>query len=87
MGTDAGTPFNDHADIPGELEHLVAYGLDPAAALAAGTAESAALLGLADAGYVREGYRADLVVLDDDPADDAAAWRDLEAVVAGAAVV
>ncbi|OYR95818.1 amidohydrolase, partial [Halorubrum sp. E3] len=37
MGTDAGTPFNFFADIPTELEYMVAYGLPPAGALEAAT--------------------------------------------------
>jgi len=80
MGTDAGTPFNYFADIPGELELMVEYGLDPAEALTAATVNAADLLGLDDVGRVAEGYAADLVVLGDDPSEDATAWRDPEAV-------
>jgi imidazolonepropionase-like amidohydrolase len=76
MGTDAGTPFNFHGDIPEELELMVEYGLSPQHALAAATVNAADLLGLADVGLVAEGYRADLVVLDADPLDDATAWQD-----------
>ncbi|WP_327051871.1 metal-dependent hydrolase family protein [Halomicrococcus gelatinilyticus] len=74
MGTDAGTPFNFHADIPEELQLMVEYGLSPERALAAATVDAADLLGLDDVGRVTEGYRADLVVLDANPLDDVAAW-------------
>lgn len=76
MGTDAGTPFNFHADAPEELELLVEHGLTPEHALEAGTTNAADLLGLGDeVGVVTEGYRADLVVLDDDPLADVTAWQ------------
>ncbi|MES3160680.1 MAG: amidohydrolase family protein [Halorubrum sp.] len=80
MGTDAGTPFNDFADIPTELALMVEYGLSPAAALEAATVNAADLLGLDDVGRVEPGYRADLVVLDADPNVDVDAWRTPEAV-------
>ena len=35
---------------------------------------------LSDVGRVAEGYRADLLVLDDDPNEDVTAWRDAAAV-------
>ncbi|WP_049906659.1 metal-dependent hydrolase family protein [Halorubrum aidingense] len=82
MGTDAGTPFNFFADIPQELAYMVDYGLSPAGALEAATVNAADLLGLDDVGRVAEGYRADLVVLDADPAEDVSAWRNPEAVFA-----
>ena len=82
MGTDAGTPFNFFADIPRELEYMVDYGLSPEGALAAATVNAADLLGLDDAGRVREGSRADLVVLDADPTEDVTAWQEPEAVFA-----
>jgi imidazolonepropionase-like amidohydrolase len=82
MGTDAGTPFNDFADVPRELQLLVEHGVDPADTLAAATTNAAALLGLDDVGLVAEGYAADLVVLPDDPTADATAWQSPEAVFA-----
>jgi imidazolonepropionase-like amidohydrolase len=81
MGTDAGTPFNRFADIPHELELLVDRGLTPEDALEAATTNAADLLGLDDVGRVVRGYAADLVVLDDDPTNDAGAWRKPERVV------
>ncbi|WP_418281458.1 amidohydrolase family protein [Halorubrum sp. DTA98] len=80
MGTDAGTPFNFFEKIPGELAYMVEYGLSPAEAFEAATVNGADLLGIDDVGRVREGYRADLVVLDDDPNETVEAWRDPESV-------
>ena len=82
MGTDAGTPFNFFEEIPRELSLMVEYGLSPEGALEAATVNAADLLGLDDVGRVREGYRADLVVLDADPREDVAAWEDPETVFA-----
>jgi imidazolonepropionase-like amidohydrolase len=82
MGTDAGTPYNFFADIPRELELMAEYGMDPAHALEAATVNAADLLGLEDVGMVEAGYRADLLVLDADPREDATAWQDPAHVVA-----
>jgi imidazolonepropionase-like amidohydrolase len=75
MGTDAGTPFNHLADAAEELELMVEHGLSERQALEAATVNAADLLGLDDVGTVSEGARADLVVLDENPLDDVAAWR------------
>jgi len=82
MGTDAGTPFNYFDDIADELAYMVEFGLSPEAALEAATVTAAELCGLDDVGRVAEDYRADLVVLDDNPAVDADAWQDPDAVFA-----
>ncbi|MFC7736452.1 amidohydrolase family protein [Roseomonas sp. GCM10028921] len=72
FGTDSGgTPlrvqgFAEHR----ELELMVEAGLTPAQALDIATARSAELLGLTDRGSLRDGLRADLVVLDADPVAD-----------------
>ena len=83
MGTDAGTPFNEHGEIPRELEYMVDYGMEPTAVLEAATVNAAQLLGLDDVGLVRRGYLADLVVLPADPRTDVTAWQDPETVIAG----
>ena len=65
-GTDAGTAFNPAEGTPAEFELMVKLGLSPERALGTiGT--SAELMGLSDRGYLREGLRADVVILDGDP--------------------
>jgi imidazolonepropionase-like amidohydrolase len=87
MGTDAGTPFNDHADAAEELELMVERGLSPERALDAATVDAADLLALDDVGRVTEEYCADLVVLDGNPLSDVTAWQRPRAVVADGDVV
>jgi len=87
MGTDAGTPFNFHADAAEELELMVERGLSPERALEAATTDAADLLGLGDVGRISEGARADLVVLDENPLEDVTAWQRPLAVVAGGDLV
>ncbi|GGL62319.1 metal-dependent hydrolase family protein [Halocalculus aciditolerans] len=87
MGTDAGTPFNYHRDAAHELELMHDYGLSAERAFEAATVNAADLLDLDDVGRVTEGYRADLVVLDSDPREDASAYTSPRAVVADGTVV
>ncbi|PSQ04348.1 amidohydrolase [Halobacteriales archaeon QS_6_71_20] len=82
MGTDAGTPFNRFEDIADELAYMVEFGMSPEAALEAATVTAAELCGLDDVGLVAEDHRADLVVLDANPAEDADAWADPSTVFA-----
>jgi Imidazolonepropionase and related amidohydrolases len=82
MGTDAGTPHNEISDVPRELQYMVEYGLEPAAALEAATVTAAALCGLDDVGLIEAGYAADLVVLPADPREDPTAYESPAAVVA-----
>jgi len=82
MGTDAGTPFNEIGDTPQELQYMVDYGLEPAAALAAATVTAADLCGLDDVGLIETGYAADLVVLPENPRAEPAAYESPAAVVA-----
>jgi imidazolonepropionase-like amidohydrolase len=82
FGTDSGAT---HLRVPGfaehrELELMVEAGLSPEQALRCATANAAALLGLDDRGLVREGRRADLVVLDADPLADIRNTRRIRAV-------
>jgi imidazolonepropionase-like amidohydrolase len=69
-GTDAGTPFNPHGNAAQELLHMVDWGMRPLDALRAATATGAELLRLDDVGTIEPGKRADLVLVDGDPADD-----------------
>lgn len=80
MGTDAGTAFNYHGENADEMELMVERGLSPAEALEAATANAADLVGV-DAGRVREGALADLVVLSRDPNEDPSAWKEPLAVL------
>jgi imidazolonepropionase-like amidohydrolase len=71
VGTDASIPIV----VPGysthqELEELVAAGLTPYQALAAGTSMAQKFLGAEDAGTIEAGKRADLVLLDANPLED-----------------
>lgn len=66
LGHDSGPP----GDAAIELVRMVDGGLSTAEALAAGTAGSAAALGLTDRGTLRVGQRADLLAVDGDPLAD-----------------
>ncbi len=86
-GTDTGTPYA----FPGfglhdELAELVAAGFTPMRALQAATREPARYLGL-NAGTVRPGNAADLVVLDADPLRDIRNTRRIHAVVVGGRLI
>jgi imidazolonepropionase-like amidohydrolase len=69
-----GTDLGNQGPPPGadvaELRLLADAGLGPAGALAAATSVAAAHLGLADAGRVAAGARADLLVVEGDPVAD-----------------
>lgn len=88
MGTDAGTPFNFHGDIPEEMALMVDHGLSEEHALEAATVNAARLLGADDeVGLVEEGYCADLLVLDSDPLADATAWQSPTLIMSRGTVV
>jgi imidazolonepropionase-like amidohydrolase len=89
-GTDLGNQGPPPAVDVEELRLLVAAGLTPARALATATSAAAAHLGLADAGRVAPGARADLLLVAGDPLADLAALSRVRLVtrdgwVAGAA--
>jgi imidazolonepropionase-like amidohydrolase len=74
VATDAGM-FPHRGATAHELELLVRAGLSPTQALLAGTANSAAALGVqADRGSLRPGLRADLILVDGKP------WQDISAI-------
>jgi imidazolonepropionase-like amidohydrolase len=83
VGSDAGTSYNNHGENAEELALMSRYGMDEEDVLEAATANAAELLGMEDEiGYVREGYAADLLILDGDPRDDAESWKEQQAVIA-----
>jgi imidazolonepropionase-like amidohydrolase len=93
MGTDSGVgPHGDNLD---ELALMAGCGMTPEQAWHATTLSAAQLLGVAgELGSLEPGKRADVVVLDGDPADLSKlggrvreVWRDGELVAAGGAVV
>ena len=82
LGTDSGissTPFGESS--LRELELLVDFGLSPSAALIAGTANSASVLGLAaDRGTIEVGKRADFVLVDGEPWKQVSDYRNISSV-------
>ncbi|WP_018654403.1 amidohydrolase family protein [Actinomadura flavalba] len=73
-GTDASLPLPflgglaHGASVHHEMQYLVRAGLTPVQALRAATATTARRFGLADRGRIAEGLRADLLLVDGDPA-------------------
>ena len=65
LGTDGNTPWAPHV----EMEDMVAAGMTPAQVIVAATRNAAELLGLADAGTLEVGKRADFLVLEANPLD------------------
>jgi len=83
-GTDANAPnVVPGASLHRELALLVEAGLKPDQALAASTRTSPAFLGRENAGQLRPGARADLILLRADPREDIDALADITAVIAG----
>ncbi len=81
LGSDSGVQdhiygFSAHR----ELELMVAAGLSPMEAIVVATSRSADRLGLADAGRLAAGVRADFIVLDGNPLDDITNTRRIDAV-------
>jgi imidazolonepropionase-like amidohydrolase len=72
MGTDAGTQYNMHGTSAFELSLMVDAGIPAGDALVSATGSAADLLGLADRGRIRQGLRADLLLVEGDPLTDIA---------------
>jgi imidazolonepropionase-like amidohydrolase len=84
LGSDAPQVFN----VPGfsihhELRYLVAAGLSPYEALCTGTVNVAKYLGQTDAGTIKVGHEANLVLLHANPLMNIDATRQLEGVMVG----
>jgi imidazolonepropionase-like amidohydrolase len=76
IGGDYGFPFNPHGRNARDLEHFVThFGYTPAEALRAATQYGGELVGL-DVGLVREGFLADLLLVDGDPTQDVTILQD-----------
>lgn len=77
-GGDYGFPFNPHGRNARDLQHFVDYfGYTPAEALSAATMLGGQLMGQGeDLGLVREGYIADLLLIDGDPTQDVSIMQD-----------
>ena len=75
-GGDYGFPFNPNGRNARDLEHFVAlFGYTPGEALVAATGLGGELMGV-DVGQVREGYLADLLLVEGDPTSDVALLQD-----------
>ena len=83
-GTDALNPFvYQGSSMVRELELFVQAGLSPFEAIKTATVNAAEFLGqVGEMGVVREGARADLVLLDSNPLENVGAYRDIEGVIA-----
>jgi len=80
-GTDVGNSGTaPGASLHGELEYLVEAGLTPTQALVAATSATATAFKLVDRGRIAAGLRADLVLVNGNPADDIRVTRDIVAV-------
>ena len=76
VGTDAPVPGTTYgASVHGEMMLLVRDGLTPIQALAAATSVPAQMFHLNDRGLIREGLRADLVLVQGDPTENILATR------------
>ncbi len=89
LGTDAGAvpyhPFGYTGHR--ELEIYVRLGMTPMQALQAGTGVAARHLGLTDMGLIAPSYRADLVVLSENPLEDIRNTRTIDSVYLGGKIV
>jgi imidazolonepropionase-like amidohydrolase len=82
MGTDTGTPFNNHGHNAEELACMVELGFEPTEVIAATTIRAAELLGLSDnIGSLTPGKRADLVIIDGDPLKEISMLSDPRRIV------
>lgn len=76
-GGDYGFPWNPHGNNARDLAFFVdLLGYSPMEAIVAATAWGGAIMGRDDLGRVREGFLADLLLVDGDPLDDLALLQD-----------
>ncbi len=82
MGTDAGTPYNFHGENLNELPLMVDAGMTPMQAIVATTRMGAELLRMADKiGTLEPGKLADIVVMEGNPVEDIALFKDPKNIV------
>jgi len=82
MGTDSGNPLVFHGpSLHHELKLWVEAGIPPAEALQAATSNAARLLRAKNIGAIREGYDADLLLVDGNPLEDISATERISLVV------
>jgi imidazolonepropionase-like amidohydrolase len=91
IGGDYGFPFNPNGRNARDLEHFVTqFGYTPAEALSAATMLGGQVMGMGDElGLVREGYLADLLLVDGDPTKDVRVLQDkarLKMIMKGGAI-
>ncbi len=80
-GTDAGNTGTQHGiSLHHEMAALVQAGLTPVQALTAATSAPASAFGLGQRGRIRNGYKADLLLVDGDPGADINATRHIVTV-------
>ncbi len=87
-GTDAGFAIYRFGDMVTELEEMVACGMSAMGSLRAATGVAATALRIDDqVGSLKPGLKADLLIVDGDPASNIAALRNVQAVIADGNVV
>ena len=81
MGTDSGTPFNQHDGGPWEVKLMVENGMTPMEGIMAATRNGAECLGIdKDYGTIERGKFADFIVLDENPLENIDALFDVKSV-------
>ncbi len=70
MGTDAGTPFNLHGKNAMELSYMVECGMSPLDSLKSATSVAHELMTLNDRGQIKEGFKADMLIVNGNPEED-----------------
>ena len=85
LGTDSGAVPDHFFGYTGhrELEIFVRLGMEPMQALISATSLPAGRLGLLNTGVIGPGYRADLLVLDENPLNDIRNTRSISRVILG----
>jgi imidazolonepropionase-like amidohydrolase len=85
LGTDAGAVRDHPYGYVGhrELEIFVRHGMSPMQAISAATSVAARALGLGSSGQIKAGFRADLLILDQNPLEDIRHTRSIHQVWLG----